>query len=61
MTPVQKPLDLVRPSADGSAVSADATLTWEPATPEQLADLRENNREEYICLYKAYFHIEPTF
>ena len=61
MTPAQKPLDLVRPSAGGFAVSADTTLTWETATPEQLADLRDNNREEYVRLYKAYFHIEPKF
>ena len=61
MTPAQKPLDLVRQSAGGSAASVDTTLTWETATPEQLEDLRENNRAEYARLYKAYFHIEPKF
>lgn len=61
MPPAQKPLDLVRPSAGGSAASVDTTLTWETATPEQLEDLRENNRAEYVRLYKAYFHIEPKF
>lgn len=61
MTPAQKPLDLIRPSAVGSAALVDTTLTWETATSEQLADLRDNNREEYVRLYKAYFHIEPKF
>ena len=61
MTPAQKPLDLVRPSASSAHPAVDTALTWETATPEQLADLRENNRAEYVRLYKAYFHIEPTF
>ena len=44
MQPAQKPLDLVRPAGGGTAPSAP--LTWDKATPEQLADLRDNNREE---------------
>lgn len=59
MTPAQKPLDLVRP---GSGKSADsATLTWDKATPEQLAELRDNNKEEYVRLYKEYFGFAPEF
>ncbi len=59
MTPVQKPLDLVRPGAGHPGNSA--TLTWDKATPEQLVDLRDNNREEYVRLYKEYFGISPEF
>lgn len=59
MTPAQKPLDLVRP---GSGKSADsATLTWDKATPEQLAELRDNNKEEYVRLYKEHFGFAPEF
>lgn len=59
MTPAQKPLDLVRP---GSGKSADSTtLTWDKATPEQLAELRDNNKEEYVRLYKEYFGFAPEF
>ena len=61
MTPAKKPLDLVRPSAGGSAASVDTTLAWESATPEQLADLRDNNREEYVRLYKEHFGFTPKF
>ncbi len=57
--PAQKPLDLVRPAGGGTAPTA--TLTWDKATPEQLADLRDNNREEYARLYKEYFGFAPKF
>ena len=59
MQPAQKPLDLVRPAGGGTAPTA--TLTWDKATPEQLADLRDNNREEYARLYKEYFGFAPKF
>lgn len=60
MSPAQKPLDLVRPNGSGqSAVSA--TLTWASATPEQLKELRENNKEEYVRLYKENFGFAPEF
>lgn len=60
MAPVQKPLDLVRPN--GSVQSAgSATLTWANATPEQLQELRENNKEEYVRLYKENFGFAPEF
>lgn len=60
MAPVQKPLDLVRPN--GSVQSAGcATLTWASATPEQLQELRENNKEEYVRLYKENFGFAPEF
>lgn len=58
MTPAQKPLDLVKPTAGGSA-SPDVKLTWATATAEQLADLRDNNRAEYVRLYKENFGFAP--
>lgn len=60
MTPAQKPLDLLRTSASSSN-GTDTKLTWANATPEQLMLLRDENREEYIRLYRAEFGIEPTF
>lgn len=59
MQPAQKPLDLVKPGASGAAAAVDTKLTWDKATPEQLADLRDNNRDEYVRLYKAYFGFPP--
>lgn len=62
MTPAQKPLDLVRPTAaPGAASAADIALSWDKATPEQLADLRDNNRDEYVRLYKEHFGFAPKF
>ena len=60
MTPAQKPLDLVRP-VGGSGSATDVRLTWATATPDQLADLRDNNREEYVRLYREHFGFAPEF
>ena len=60
MTPAQKPLDLVRPNGSGQS-AGNATLTWASATPEQLQELRENNKEEYVRLYKENFGFAPEF
>lgn len=60
MTPAQKPLDLVRPNGSGQSAGS-ATLTWASATPEQLQELRENNKEEYVRLYKENFGFAPEF
>lgn len=57
MAPAQKPLDLVRPNG----TTGSATLTWANATPEQLQELRENNKEEYVRLYKENFGFAPEF
>lgn len=59
MTPAQKPLDLLR--SKGVSTGAETQLSWATATAEELADLRDNNREEYTRLYKDYFGIEPVF
>lgn len=60
MTPAQKPLDLIRPSG-GRGAGSDVKLTWASASPTELADLRDNNREEYIRLYREHFGFDPTF
>lgn len=60
MTPAQKPLDLVKP-AGGSGSPSDVKLTWATATADQLADLRDNNREEYVRLYREHFGFAPEF
>lgn len=60
MSPAQKPLDLVRPNGSGQSAGS-ATLTWANATPEQLQELRENNKEEYVRLYKENFGFAPEF
>lgn len=54
-----KPLDLVKPT--GSGASSTATLKWETASAAQLAELRENDREEYMRLYREHFGFEPQF
>lgn len=59
MHPPQKPLDLIRSGRVGSGT--DVALSWDKATPEQLADLRENDREEYTRLYKEFFGFAPEF
>ncbi|MGN0206322.1 MAG: HK97 family phage prohead protease [Muribaculaceae bacterium] len=60
MSPAQKPLDLVRTNGSGQSAGS-ATLTWASATPEQLQELRENNKEEYVRLYKENFGFAPEF
>lgn len=59
MTPAQKPLDLVKPAGGGNGGAVN--LTWATATAEQLADLRDNNREEYVRLYKEHYGFAPEF
>lgn len=59
MTPAQKPLDLVKPIGGGNGGAVN--LTWATATADQLADLRDNNREEYVRLYKEHYGFAPEF
>ena len=59
MTPAQKPLDLVKPARGGNGGAVN--LTWATATADQLADLRDNNREEYVRLYKEHYGFAPEF
>lgn len=60
MTPAQKPLDLVK-SVGCAGTATDVKLTWANATADQLADLRDNNREEYVRLYREHFGFAPAF
>lgn len=58
MTPAQKPLDLVKPAGGGK--NAHTELTWDKASAEELEDLRENDPEEYIRLFKEHYGYAPT-
>lgn len=60
MSPIQKPLDFVKPTG-GASGAADVRLTWATASADQLAELREGNREEYMRLYREHFGFDPTF
>lgn len=60
MAPAQKPLDLVKPSPGGGN-GGTVNLTWANATAAQLADLRDNNREEYARLYREHYGFAPEF
>lgn len=60
MSPAQKPLDLVKP-VGSTGTATDVKLTWATATADQLADLRDNNREEYVRLYREHFGFAPAF
>lgn len=55
LKPVQKPLDLVNKGGEGKS----GKLTWKEASPEQLAELKAGNREEYIRLYKEEYGFAP--
>lgn len=61
MPSAQKPLDLLRTAAGGASSTPDVKLAWNTATPEQLMRLRDENRAEYIRLYKDEFGFEPIF
>lgn len=59
LTPATKPMDIVG-KATGTGAGA-LNLKYSEMTPEQLVELRENNREAYIKLYKAEFGFPPLF
>lgn len=59
MTPAQKPLDLVKPAGGGKSTHTE--LTWDKASDAELEDLRENDPEEYIRLFKEHYGYAPTF
>lgn len=58
LTPATKPMDIVS-KATGTAGALN--LKYSEMTPEQLVEMRDNNREGYIRLYKAEFGFPPTF
>lgn len=53
--PAAKPTDLIHESGKKMA------LAWDKCTPEQIADLRANDRAEYVRLYKEHYGFEPNF
>lgn len=57
MTPALKPMDFIGGSSQGGTV----TLSWDKLSGEEKIRLREQNRSEYIRLYKAHYGIEPDF
>lgn len=59
LTPVQKPNDIVRQSSGAAGASGTIELAYGNMSAEQLKELRENNRPEYIRLYKAEFGFVP--
>lgn len=61
LTPVQKPLDLIKTPAGAGGAGGSAALKWEDHTPAQLAELRDNNRAEYIRLYTDHYGFAPEF
>lgn len=59
LTPVQKPNDIVRHTPGAAASSASVELAYSNMSEEQLKELRENDRPEYIRLFKAEFGFVP--
>ena len=55
--PVKKPTEVINPNGGGAPLN----LKWADCTAEQLADMRENDREKYCKLYKEHYGITPTF
>ncbi len=55
--PVKKPTEVINPNGG----SAPLNLKWEEHTAEQLAEMRENDREKYCKLYKEHYGVNPTF
>lgn len=53
-SPAQKPTDVIR---DGGRQSV--ALKWEEYTPAQLENLRRDNREEYVRLFKEQYGFAP--
>lgn len=60
LTPSRKPNDIVAPPAGGAAASPAVALSYSQMSEDQLLELRQNNRPEYIKLYKAEFGFVPT-
>lgn len=54
--PAQKPTDIIR-ETDGKRVA----LAWEEMTDAEKIKLRDENRSEYIRLFKEHYGVEPEF
>ena len=53
--PAVKPNDVIKP-AEGKV-----TLKWEECSPEQLEQMRKENRQEYCRLFKEHYGFEAQF
>lgn len=58
LTPVVKPMQLVNPGA-GSSQSAPVSQAYSEMSESQLADLRANDPEAFVKLFKAEFGVAP--
>lgn len=58
MTPAPKPMDFI---GDRKSQGSTVTLAWDKLSDDEKIELREQNRPEYIRLYKAHYGIEPNF
>ena len=59
MTPAAKPSDFL--GGDNKLQGGTVTLSWDKLSDTEKIELREQNRPEYIRLYKAHYGIEPNF
>lgn len=59
LVPARKPNDVITHPGGGTTATPSVNLTFSQLPEEQLADLRANNRAEYIRLYKAEFGFVP--
>lgn len=54
-SPAVKPTTLINPA------SGKVALKWEDCSPEQLEQLRKDNRQEYCRLYKEHYGVDAEF
>ena len=59
MPPAAKPSDFL--GGDNKLQGGTVTLSWDKLSDTEKIELREQNRPEYIRLYKAHYGIEPNF
>lgn len=57
MHPAAKPMDVLKP---GSGDKQTLELKFDAMTPDQLMELRTNDREKYVALYKDKYGYAPT-
>lgn len=57
MTPAPKPMDFIGNTSQGGSI----TLAWDKLSDEQKMKLRDENRPEYIRLFKEHYGMEPNF
>ena len=58
VTAASKPMDFID---GGKPQGGNMTLSWDKMSDEQKIELREQNRSEYIRLYKAHYGFAPNF